>query len=194
LHVYPDIICLYTTFHGKRTLLVSHVKKTNFSALTCLFTNMFLSSLHKPHKMFVLAENLCTDIECPDVHAKISFRFLTIFFNVFFIMGSFAPGSQNTTSLVPALYWLGWRFRRGSSCASSNGSDFCTHREVPWRASTCECQKVGLCNLVQHGLKQSIVCIYGHSCFWCKMLVFGSTSYQPGLPLFLKWCAAHTHC
>jgi hypothetical protein len=101
-HIHIDIIYSYTSFLGKWNFLVSHVKKTNIYAPTWLFTRHVLSFLHRPHKIFFLPKNLCASIECWDVHSKIYFRIFCHFwkfvFNAFFIIGSYAPMSQNTTS------------------------------------------------------------------------------------------------
>jgi hypothetical protein len=63
--------------------------------------DIFLSFLLMPHKIFFVVKNLCANIEYPDWHAKFIFRIfwhLKFVFYAFFIIGSYTPESQNTSS------------------------------------------------------------------------------------------------
>jgi hypothetical protein len=51
--------------------------------------------------MFFFVKNLCANIEYPDLHENFFFRFfwhLKFVFYTFFIIGSYTPESQNTSS------------------------------------------------------------------------------------------------
>jgi hypothetical protein len=58
---------------------MAHVKKTNFDVVTRLRTTHFLSFLYTPHKMLFFHKNLCTNIECHNMHQKIYVNFFDIF-------------------------------------------------------------------------------------------------------------------
>jgi hypothetical protein len=70
-------------FSGKRNIFCVSLKKKKFDAKNMTIHGTFFVFLHRPHKMFFYLENLCTNIECPDVYAKFIFDFF-IFQNLFF--------------------------------------------------------------------------------------------------------------
>jgi hypothetical protein len=99
-HVHFDILYLYTSFQKKITFFMPYIKKTNLCVNISLFTGHSLSFLPMPRKMFFVAKNLCTNIQCPDLHEKFIFRIfwhLKFVFYTFSIIGSYTPESQSTS-------------------------------------------------------------------------------------------------
>jgi hypothetical protein len=87
-------------FGKKRTFYMSRIKKINL-CMNIWLTGYSFVFLPMPHKVFSFIKNLCENIECPDLHAKLifdSFSHLKFVFYVFSIIGLYSPESQNTSS------------------------------------------------------------------------------------------------
>jgi hypothetical protein len=93
----------------KKTFYVSRVKKDNFDAPTWLFMwHLFCFSQTTQNVLFL--ENLCANIECPDVHAKFCFGFfwhlfcMHFFIHVHMHVGAKIP-PQNTFKNYLKAHW-----------------------------------------------------------------------------------------
>jgi hypothetical protein len=87
-HTHPDILCSYTNFLEKGTFFVSHIKKTNLCMNIWLFTGRIFVFFTDAIWNVLFVKNLCTNIECPYLHAiffeifwHFKIYFLCIFYN-----------------------------------------------------------------------------------------------------------------
>jgi hypothetical protein len=94
-------------FLEEKNIFMSYIKRQIYVWTYHYLEDIFLSFLPMPHTMFFVVENLCANIECPDLHVKFIFKFfwhLKLVFYAFSIIGSYAPESQNTSSLSVTLF------------------------------------------------------------------------------------------